>query len=108
MNYENLNVNVYDYYIEENINSPIIEIKKKNIILSNNCDIDNEYDKEIEKLFEKTEEFNDKINFIKSQLSNNKLKKSVSNNLLNIIENIDKSIDVIDETIISNGIIDNK
>ena len=47
------------------------------------------------------------INFIKEQLSNNKLKKSVSNNLLNIIENIEKSIDVIDETIISNGIIEN-
>ena len=63
---------------------------------------------EINKLFIKTEELNDKINFIKTQLLNNKLKKSISNNLLNIIENIDKSIDVIDETIILNGIIDNK
>ena len=99
MNYEN-NKNYYIDEINENIDSPVIEITNNNdkdIILDNN---------NIDELFEKTEEFNEKIKFIKSQLSNNKLKKSVSNNLLNIIENINKSIDVIDETIISNGIIE--
>ena len=107
MNYEN-NKN---YYIEEITDSPVIEItnnnnenNEKEIILDNKNNI---ICTEIEKLFEKRDEFNDKINFIKEQLSNNKLKKSVSNNLLNIIENIEKSIDVIDETIISNGIIEN-
>ena len=106
MNYENDK----NYYIEEITDSPVIEItnnnnnNEKEIILDNKNNI---IGTEIEKLFEKRDEFNDKINFIKEQLSNNKLKKSVSNNLLNIIENIEKSIDVIDETIISNGIIEN-
>jgi hypothetical protein len=103
MNCEKLNISVYDYYINETLDSPVIEIKNKIEIISNN-----DIDEDIYKLFEKTEELNDKINFIKSQLLNNKLKKSFSNNLLNIIENIVKSIDVIDEIIILNGFIDNK
>jgi hypothetical protein len=96
--------------INKNIETEII-VNNKNIeteILLNNKNIETEIilNNNIDILFDKTNEFLDKINFIKAQLPNDKLKKSISNNLLNIIEKIDKSIDVIDETIICNGFIE--
>ncbi len=93
MNYEK-----QKYYIETTDSKIIDTYNEKDIVINPN---------NINKLFEKSEEFNEKINFIKEQLSNDKLKKSVSANLFNIIENIEKSIEVIDETIISNGMITN-
>ena len=100
---ENYNIN----YNDDNIDNNIILNNTSEIILNNTSEIilNNTFNNNIDKLFEKTKEFNEKINFIKSQLSNEKLKKSISKNFFDIVENIEKSIDVIDETIISNGII---
>lgn len=80
----------------------------KNITENNEYDIIiNLYDKNINEFIYKSDELIEKINFIKNTLKNNKLRKNFSNNSNKIIKNINKTIEIIDETVINNCLIKN-
>lgn len=73
-----------------------------------NCNTIEDNFENIDLLKEKTEEFINKLNFLiqhKSTEIDKKLSKSLSNDLLHIINDINDSINNIDEIVISNGII---
>ena len=53
----------------------------------------------------KSDELINKINFIKNILENNKLRKNISNNSHLIIQKLNKTIEIIDETVINNCLI---
>ena len=67
----------------------------------------NLYDENINEFIDKSDELIEKINFIKNTLKNNKLRKNFSNNSNKIIKNLNKTIEIIDETVINNCIIQN-
>ncbi len=80
----------------------------KNITENNEYDIIiNLYDENINEFIYKSDELIEKINFIKNTLKNNKLRKNFSNNSNKIIKNINKTIEIIDETVINNCLIQN-
>jgi hypothetical protein len=85
-----------NYTIEKNIT----ENNEYNIII-------NLYDENINEFIDKSDELIEKINFIKNTLKNNKLRKNFSNNSNKIIKNINKTIEIIDETVINNCLIQN-
>lgn len=81
---------------------------EKNITENNEYDIIiNLYDENINEFFDKSYELIEKINFIKNTLKNNKLRKNFLNNSNKIIKNINKTIEIIDETVINNCLIQN-
>lgn len=81
---------------------------ENNITENNEYDIIiNLYDKNINEFIDKSDELIEKINFIKNTLKNNKLRKNFSNNSNKIIKNINKTIEIIDETVINNCLIQN-
>ena len=81
---------------------------EKNITENNEYDIIiNLYDENINEFIYKSDELIEKINFIKNTLKNNKLRKNFSNNSNKIIKNINKTIEIIDETVINNCLIQN-
>ena len=80
----------------------------KNITENNEYDIIiNLYDENINEFIYKSDELIEKINFIKNTLKNNKLRKNFSNNSNKIIKNLNKTIEIIDETVINNCLIKN-
>ena len=81
---------------------------ENNITENNEYDIIiNLYDENINEFIDKSDELIEKINFIKNTLKNNKLRKNFSNNSNKIIKNLNKTIEIIDETVINNCIIQN-
>jgi uncharacterized protein YutD len=81
---------------------------EKNITENNEYDIIiNLYDENINEFIDRSDELIEKINFIKNTLKNNKLRKNFSNNSNKIIKNINKTIEIIDETVINNCLIQN-
>ena len=81
---------------------------EKNNTQNNEYDIIiNLYDDNINEFIYKSDELIEKINFIKNTLKNNKLRKNFSNNSNKIIKNINKTIEIIDETVINNCLIQN-
>ena len=81
---------------------------EKNNTENNEYDIIiNLYDENINEFIYKSDELIEKIIFIKNTLKNNKLRKNFSNNSNKIIKNINKTIEIIDETVINNCLIQN-
>lgn len=79
---------------------------EKNNTQNNEYDfIINLYNENINSFIDKSDELIEKINFIKNTLKNNKLRKNFSNNSHKIIKNLNKTIEIIDETVINNCLI---